>query len=494
MTQLDLAFVERAYDNRLDPVAAFSDDLRLRYWNPPMETLSAVPRERAVGAGLFDLFPNERDGRAAKLVRAALSGDGVFSEPPFFAARDPARAHEYEWMVAPLLHQGNVNGAVLVARSSLARGGIEHRLAETEQRFRAMADSSPVLLWMSGRDALCNFFNSTWLAFSGRTLDQELGVGWSEGIYPEDFERCMTTYTRAFSAREAFEMEYRLRRHDGEYRWILDRGAPRFTPAGEFAGFIGSCVDITDRIRAEQETRELADDLQRANSYMEQLLYATSHDLREPIRMVLAFLDRLDQRLGEGLDREARTSVRFAREGATRMRAVVDGLVEFARARQIRRVTTEIDVDALVRGVVEELSPAIEQTRGQIEIEPMPHLQGDRLQLHRVFQNLLSNALKFHGENPPSVRVSAERQGDEWIFCVADQGIGFEPEYGEKIFGIFQRLHSQDRFPGAGIGLAIAKDIVERHGGRIWARSRLGEGARFYFSLEGSRAGAGSAD
>jgi PAS domain S-box-containing protein len=308
MKQLDLAFVERAYDNRLDPVAAFSDDLRLRYWNPPMETLSAVPRERAVGAGLFDLFPNERDGRAAKLVRAALSGDGVFSEPPFFAARDPARAHEYEWMVAPLLHQGNVNGGVLVARSSLARGGIEHRLAETEQRFRAMADSSPVLLWMSGRDALCNFFNSTWLAFSGRTLDQELGVGWSEGIYPEDFERCMTTYTRAFSAREAFEMEYRLRRHDGEYRWILDRGAPRFTPAGEFAGFIGSCVDITDRIRAEQETRELAEDLQRANSYMEQLLYATSHDLREPIRMVLAFLERLDQRLGEGLDREARTS------------------------------------------------------------------------------------------------------------------------------------------------------------------------------------------
>src|SRR6188508_1397183 len=127
-----------------------------------------------------------------------------------------------------------------------ARGpSLDARIEETESRFRTMADQAPVLLWMAGRDGLCDFFNQTWLRFTGRSLEEELGNGWAEGVHPEDFSRCMQVFLEAFVAQRPFAMEYRLKRHDGEYRWILDQGAPRFDGDGEFGGFIGSCVDIT---------------------------------------------------------------------------------------------------------------------------------------------------------------------------------------------------------------------------------------------------------
>ncbi|HEY8945899.1 MAG TPA: PAS domain S-box protein, partial [Polyangiaceae bacterium] len=161
--------------------------------------------------------------------------------------------------------------------------------SSVEERFRLMADCSPVLLWMAGTDARCTFFNQTWLNFRGRTLDEEYGYRWAEGVHPEDFERCMNVYTASFSARRAFEMEYRLQRADGEYRWVLDRGAPRFELDGAFAGFIGSCVDITEIKAAREVAEKSARAVARANEQTERFLFATSHDLREPVRMVATY-------------------------------------------------------------------------------------------------------------------------------------------------------------------------------------------------------------
>jgi len=160
--------------------------------------------------------------------------------------------------------------------SGPSRELLEQQIRETETRFRNMADAAPVLLWMSRTDGLCTFFNQTWLDFTGRTLEEEWGVGWAEGVHFEDFQRCIDTYTDAFNRRELFEMEYRLRRRDGEYRWILDRGTPRYTPDGTFAGYIGSCVDITERKQMEVELRK-------AVKVRDELPAMASLELRTPL-------------------------------------------------------------------------------------------------------------------------------------------------------------------------------------------------------------------
>jgi PAS domain S-box-containing protein len=336
---------------------------------------------------------------------------------------------------------------------------------------------------MAGRDAMCTFFNKSWLEFSGRSMGEELGVGWTEGVHPEDFEHCMRTYMEAFNSRRPFEMEYRLRRYDGEYRWILDRGVPRTTPAGEFAGHIGSCIDITDRIEAENRTRAVADDLARANLYLERLLYATSHDLREPIRSVHNFTELLGRHLDGQLDETSRDYLERVLDGAVRMRGLVDGMLEFASLRNRATEPEEVDMADLLASAAADFSVMAAEVGLCLEIGPLPVVRGDRAQLDRAFRNLIVNAIKYRGEENPWIEVTAERSGDEWVFCVADNGIGFEQKEGDRIFEIFQRLHPRRLYPGFGIGLALVRDIVERHHGRAWVASVPSRGSRFYVAL-----------
>lgn len=477
-----IAFAAGLFDNGLDAVAVFDDNLCATHWNAPMVELSNIPRERAIGQSLRELFPAAASV-AARQLREVLAGNCRAPATPFFAAPDPAAAQACVWFAMPLLERGRIVGCGIVARQLAGRDDLRTHLREVEHRFRSMADNSPVLLWMSGTDSLCNFFNQTWLEFTGRTLQQELGVGWAEGIHAEDFRRSMDIYMDAFSARRAFEMEYRLRRRDGAYRWILDRGAPRYLDNGAFAGFIGSCVDITERREAEQRTRDTAADLARANLYMEQLLYAASHDLREPIRMVGAFLDLLRQHLADRLDAQAREYIDFADEGAQRMKALVNGLLDLSQTRVRAPALCEVAVADIVAEAVRDLNGLIRECGATIECGELPSVQADPALLRSLLHNLLGNAIKFRGERPPRIAVGARRNADEWIFSVRDNGIGFEPEYAEAVFETFRRLHNRETYPGNGLGLALAREIVIRHGGRTWAKGIPGEGAEFFFTL-----------
>ena len=178
---------------------------------------------------------------------------------------------------------------LFIGRDITERKRAEAELRESEARFRLVADSAPVMIWMSGTDKLCTYFNKPWLDFTGRSIDRELGNGWAEGVDPEDLQRCLDTYTQAFDRREAFRMEYRLRRHDGEFRWVLDIGVPRFNPDGSFAGYIGSCIDVTEQRRAEEQLRHAQEDLARVTRVvaMGELAAAIAHEVNQPLTAIV---------------------------------------------------------------------------------------------------------------------------------------------------------------------------------------------------------------
>jgi light-regulated signal transduction histidine kinase (bacteriophytochrome) len=234
-------------------------------------------------------------------------------------------------------------------------------------------------------------------------------------------------------------------------------------------------------------------ELERSNAELQQFAYIASHDLQEPLRTVQSYLQLLQRRYGDRLDGDADEFIRFAVEGAQRMRALVTDLLAYARVSSRARPFEPTALGDVVEEVLRSLAAAIEERRAEITTDALPTVLGDAQQLRQLYQNLVANALKFNREAVPRVHLGAERRPDGWRLHVTDNGIGLDPAYKDKIFEVFKRLYGRDEYEGTGIGLAICKKIVERHGGEIGVESRLGEGATFWFSLPdhaGERRGA----
>ena len=247
--------------------------------------------------------------------------------------------------------------------------------------------------------------------------------------------------------------------------------------------------DITEQKRAEKELKQAEElkqaivALERSNRELEQFAYVASHDLQEPLRMVSSFTQLLAKRYQGKLDKDADEFIAYAVAGAKRMQTLINDLLAYSRVGTRGKSFEPIDSEAAFDQAIANLRVAIEEGEAVITHDPLPPLIADDSQIVQLFQNLLGNAIKFHGKEPPRVHVSAKQEGNEWVFSVRDNGIGIAPEYFDRIFVIFQRLHGREEYPGTGTGLAICKKIVERHGGRIWVESEPSKGSTFYFTI-----------
>jgi signal transduction histidine kinase len=244
--------------------------------------------------------------------------------------------------------------------------------------------------------------------------------------------------------------------------------------------------EVARREQVEAEQRALLADLKRSNAELEQFAYVASHDLQEPLRTVTSFVQLIERRYGARLDDEGRELIAFAVDGASRMRTLIDDLLTFSRVSTRGRPFEPVDVGRLVEQMRHDLAPAIADADAEIVVGPLPTVPADPVQLRQLLDNLVLNALRYRDQAPAHIRIDAEpaappEQG--WVFAVSDNGIGIAPEYFERIFRIFQRLHTRKDYPGTGIGLAVCKRIVERHGGRIWVESAVGAGATFSFFI-----------
>jgi light-regulated signal transduction histidine kinase (bacteriophytochrome) len=246
-----------------------------------------------------------------------------------------------------------------------------------------------------------------------------------------------------------------------------------------------SVVDITARKQAESAELEYTRELQRSNAELEQFAYIASHDLQEPLRMVASYTELLAERYRGKLDERADKYIGYAVDGARRMQRLIHDLLAYARVSSQGKPLQPTDTAVLLASVVAMMNKSIENSKAEVVCENMPTVNADELQLSQVFQNLLGNALKFHGDRTPRIQVRAEsiENGNMWRFSVADNGIGIDKENGGRLFQMFQRLHTREEYEGTGIGLAISKRIVERHAGRIWFDSAPGQGTTFYFTL-----------
>jgi light-regulated signal transduction histidine kinase (bacteriophytochrome) len=240
-------------------------------------------------------------------------------------------------------------------------------------------------------------------------------------------------------------------------------------------------------VAAEQRLLEQTEELRRSNEELAQFAYAASHDLQEPLRMVSTYTQLLDKRFREALGPEARPLLDCVMLGAERMRALIADLLALAQIDSDPLQGRPVELAAALQRARADLAKAFADSGAVLEAGPLPTIPGVESHLARLFQNLLSNAIKFRAAEPTRIRVEAERAGEDWLLTVADNGIGLHPRYAERIFALFQRLHSRDDYPGTGIGLTTARKIVERHGGRIWVESAPGRGARFRFTLPARR-------
>ncbi len=237
------------------------------------------------------------------------------------------------------------------------------------------------------------------------------------------------------------------------------------------------------RRKGERETERYAQALARSNSELQQFAYLASHDLQEPLRMVTAYLGLLETKYGDQLDGDAKKYIDFAIEGGTRARDLIHDLLEFSRIDSQAQPFGPTDMEKVLEQVVTNLKIQIQDEHATITHDKLPTIFADDTQIASVLQNLISNAIKFHGDEEPKVHISCMDRGDRYLFSVKDNGIGIDTEYKDKVFVLFQRLHSRDSYEGTGIGLAIAKKVVERHGGRIWFESEVGKGTTFYFTI-----------
>ena len=487
----------QASETRMN-LAATASGLRLWEWDMVKDEILATDRTRThPGPAQFErrgfneflntLHPDDREP-VSHAVAKTMNGDGEFDGEYRVLLPNGAT----RWQVSRGRVEFNRAGKPIrmrgVSLDITRRKEAEVALRESEGRFRTMADTAPVLIWMSGPDKLCTFFNKGWLDFTGRTLEQEFGNGWARGVHGKDFDHCLEIYTSSFDARREFMMEYRLRRHDGEYRWVLDSGVPRFAPDGTFLGYIGTCIDITERKQTELEIAQQRNELAHLSrvTMLGELSGSLAHELNQPLTAILSNAQAAQRFL-------ARDDVDF-----DNLREILQDIVaEDKRAGEIihrlRLLLKKGEVQQQTLDVNEVVQEVLNLVRSDLVnhgvaahlelASGLPAARADRVQIQQVLLNLVMNACDAMTGVPAGDRKlivrTALAEGNGVCISIADRGTGIAPDNLEKVFEPFFTTKAH----GMGLGLSVCRTIVSAHGGKLSATNNPNQGATFQVTL-----------
>ncbi len=497
----------------------FNPQAEIELWNDWMQKQSGLSSEDVHGRKISDVFPELLDSRLEQTIfqaiqqgAASVLSQSIHKAPlPLYLDENDRRKNQrldHSIVVKPirldskerycLLQINDVSSTVkrdqLLRSKALelqnaveAQKRVEQELQESTDKLKSFLNGAPVMMWMLNAEGKAISFNDTWLKFIGRDLDDELAHAWEgDSIHPDDRLNCLKVYNNAIGTQSKFSQNFRMKRHDGVYRWLHEVGVPKENAVGEFDGYIGTYIDITDQKEAESKLKKYMDELSRSNEELEKFAYIASHDLQEPLRMVASYTKILANKYKDKLDNDANDYIEYAQDGARRMQVLINDLLEYSRVSTRGKTFTSVDCNSVFDDVSQMLRLSIDECGAIIRKQSLPTVMGDVSQLRQIFQNLIGNAIKYRTEDKQvEIDISVIEKGEQWQFSISDNGIGIEEKFFNRVFDVFQRLHTRAEYSGTGIGLAICKKIVIRHGGKIWIESTHGKGSTFHFTLTG---------
>jgi PAS domain S-box-containing protein len=492
---------------------------------PQMFKMTGTTKDGVIGRGVFEAFPSnpadlndtgESNLRASLLYvldnkqshqlpiqRYDLIDDqGKFVERYWRAENNPILSPAGE--VLYILHTAeDITDQVeskKIQEEHLELERAYKKAEESQQRFYSLANSITQLAWIADDAGWIFWYNDRWYEYTGTDLEEMEGWGWEKVHHPDHIERVVSFVKEAWQKTEPWELIFPLRRHDGEYRWFLTRGVPVTDKNGKVIQWIGTNTDIDDQKQAEvlleQRVQERTRELQMRNRELEQFTHVSHHDLQEPLRKIAIYTDMIKAEAVEKLSNESWSKFQKISEAAQRMSTALRDVLDFASLSKAEKLVA-VDLNEVLAGVQNDLELVISERQATIKSDTLPTLNAAPTQMHQLLFNLINNALKFSKPStPPHIIITSTEQQAALVehqdldrskkYCtitVQDDGIGFDQLYADKIFDMFQRLHTKAAFSGTGIGLALCKKVVLNHQGKIWAKSREGEGATFYMVL-----------
>ncbi|WP_460018409.1 ATP-binding protein [Magnetospira thiophila] len=460
--------------------------------NRGAETIESVDRTSLIGKRLSETFPGvEAFGLLEILRRVWRSGEPAYMPATLYQDGEKQSWRENRLFKIPTgevvaLFDDVTRRVAAEAQLRRSHDELERRVRErteslqaSEERFRSLVENTHIVAWaLDLQSSRFTYMSPHAEALFGYPLSEWCDMDfWASHIHPEDREQALNTCSVETAAGRNHTFEYRMIKADGQVIWLQDIVNVGKDPSGTATELNGFMVDITRR-------KEFEEKLASSNAELEKFAYVASHDLREPLRMVTSYCQLLSKQYQDKLDDTAKEYIAFAVDGATRMDRLIQDLLHYSRVNTQREAFRETPLGDLLNQALAYLRPRMESLEAKVIAGPLPTLAVDQNQMIRLFQNLIANALTYHRKDvPPKIIISALRHGDFWQFTIEDNGLGIETVHLERIFVIFQRLHTHDKYEGTGIGLAVCRKIVQLHGGKLWADSVPGEGSRFHFTL-----------
>jgi PAS domain S-box-containing protein len=454
---------------------------RIIHWSEGCATLYGFSAEQALGRISHELLRTQFPEPLEK-IGAILQHTGRWQgELVHIRADETAISTASLW----ILRRGFPSRVILEISSDITRlKQAEEALRRSEEQLRVATLAAELGVWSWKADKLSATVSANWKRLFGVTLDSEVTFQiWHDSIHPEDRDSALREFTSINQDHPEFSMEYRVLHPDGTIRWIIDRGRALYDVGGRATEIAGITLDITKRKHAEEDLLRTSHELERSNKDLESFAYIASHDLQEPLRTITGFLQLLELRIGNQLDDKTKQYIEYAVDGSKRMHQMITDLLSYSRVSMQPYSLKAVNLREPLDHALSATRKSIEDSGASIAIQDLPSVRADASQMLQVFQNLLGNAIKFRSERPLEIQIGARKDQQFWVLWVKDNGIGLDPEQREKIFQVFQRLHSRRKYPGSGIGLSICKKIIERHGGSIWVESTPNAGSTFYFSL-----------
>jgi PAS domain S-box-containing protein len=478
-----------------DAIVATGAGGEVTAWNAGASELYGYGPDEMMGRTLELLMPDERAPEDKRLLSQALAGRRLEDHETEHRRKDGSLV-PVSLTVSPMRDARRaIVGASVIVRDRTERKRAEEAMREVQEAFRRAFEDAPIGMALFGVNAaergrllqvnhsLCEI-----TGYAGRELE---AVTVEQITHPYDLDEEQPLLERLLSGEiPNYQLEKRFLRGDGSTVWVMYNASTVHDSAGRLLYGIAQVQDITRRKQSEDrlasvaaELERRATELERSNSDLQEFAYVASHDLSEPLRMVSSYVQLLARRYGGQLDSDADEFIAFAVDGVNRMQRLIDDLLAYSRAGTQEYRITAVDCEELVRDTLAGMQTTVAESGATIDVSDLPTVRGDAGQLRQLFQNLIGNGIKFRADDPPRVEVSAEREDGAWRFAVEDNGIGIDPRHAERIFTVFKRLHTRDKYPGSGVGLSICKRLVERHGGRIWVEPGELGGSRFCFTI-----------